>query len=418
METVASPRVVSMMRSPLFAAVVFLATVVQVCGVPVLTLFGGGGTWDGPLTPAVVIVLVILACLAQAASLMLVASRPVLAMLATVVLYLVVAVGLAVPNWAGPMHLVIAIAMFAVGTARPPSVAAAWAAFGVVGACVVLAAWAAGIGTPADQVIGFLLTEGTSLASTSFAGVALGILWAVLERRAARARQRAIDLEEEQAAAIERSRATERARIAQELHDVAGQHLAGLVSLCDASAELAPAHPDQALRLIEEVRAEGRYAAASLYGALGDLRSVEDVAHAPTPDLRDLETLARFWRERGMDVSLEVRGDVDEAPVVVSSTAYRAVQEGLSNAAKHAPGAPVEVRVTVDAERLHAGITNGSPRHSRPGEDDLGLGWGLENLRDKLALVDGTLDASGDESRGWHLAVEIPFARPREIVRD
>ncbi|MFT2604035.1 hypothetical protein ACMWQW_29615, partial [Escherichia coli] len=70
------------------------------------------------------IVLVILACLAQAASLMLVASRPVLAMLATVVLYLVVAVGLAVPNWAGPMHLVIAIAMFAVGTARPPSVAA------------------------------------------------------------------------------------------------------------------------------------------------------------------------------------------------------------------------------------------------------------------------------------------------------
>ncbi|MFX8727645.1 hypothetical protein ABTM60_20550, partial [Acinetobacter baumannii] len=71
-----------------------------------------------------------------------------------------------------------------------------------------------------------------------------------------------------------------------------------------------------------------------------------------------------------------------------------------------------------DAERLHAAVTNGSPRHSRAGEDDLGLGWGLENLRDKLALVDGTLDASGDESRGWHLAVEIPFVRPREIVRD
>ncbi|MFX5668650.1 sensor histidine kinase, partial [Acinetobacter baumannii] len=81
---------------------------------------------------------------------------------------------------------------------------------------------------------------------------------------------------------------------------------------------------------------------------------------------------------------LEVRGDLEDAPVVVSSTAYRAVQEGLSNAAKHAPGAPVEVRVTVDAERLHAAVTNGSPRHSRAGEDDLGLGWGLENLRDKL----------------------------------
>lgn len=330
MEQVASPRVVSLMRSPLFVGVVFVATVVQVCGVPVLTLFSGGGTWDSSLPPAVVITLTVLACLAQAAALMLVASRPVLAMMVTVALYLVVAVALAVPNWASPMHLVIAIAMFALGTARPTSIAVAWASFAVVGALVVLASWAAGLGAPAERVIGFLLTEGVSLASTSFAGVALGILWAVLERRAARARQRALDLEEEQAAAIERSRAAERGRIAQELHDVAGQHLAGLVSLCDATTELAPAHPEQALRLIEEVRAEGRYAAASLYGALGDLRAVEEVTHAPTPDLRDLDTLAGFWRERGMDVTVQVHGDLDLVPVVVSATAYRAVQEGLS----------------------------------------------------------------------------------------
>ena len=418
MEPVTSPRVVSLMRSPLFVGVVFVATAVQVCGVPVLTLFGGGGTWDGALPPAVVIILTIVACAAQAACLALAASRPVLAMLSTVALYLVVALGLAVPNWAGPMHIVIAIAMFAVGTARPASVAAAWAAFAVVGACVALACWAAGIGAPADRVLGFLLTEGTALASTSFAGLALGILWSALERRTARARQHAIDLQEQQSAAIERSRAAERGRIAQELHDVAGQHLAGLVSLCDASAELAPEHPEQALRLIEEVRAEGRYAAASLYGALGDLRAVDAGAQVPTPDLRDLNTLADFWRQRGMDASLRVGGDLESVPAVVSATAYRAVQEGLSNAAKHAAGARVEIDVTVDAARLRVRVANGAPRQARVGERELGLGWGLDGLREKVSLVDGFLDASSDGAGGWHLSVEIPFARERERVHD
>ncbi|WP_164878263.1 sensor histidine kinase [Microbacterium enclense] len=418
MEQVASPRVVALMRSPLFVGVVFVAIVVQVCGVPVLTLFSGGGTWDSALPPAVVVTLTVLACLAQAAALMLAASRPVPAMMATVVLYLIVAVALAVPNWASPMHLVIAMAMFALGTARPTSVAVAWAAFAVVGALVALASWAASLGAPAERVIGFLLTEGVSLASTSFAGVALGILWAVLERRAARARQRALDLEEEQAAAIERSRVAERGRIAQELHDVAGQHLAGLVSLCDATTELAPAHPEQALRLIEEVRAEGRYAAASLYGALGDLRAVEEVIHAPTPDLRDLDTLAGFWRERGMDVSVQVRGDLDLVPVVVSATAYRAVQEGLSNAAKHAAGASVEVDVIVDADRLRVRVSNDAASRARTDEAHLGLGWGLDGLREKFALMEGTVDATDDGTGGWRLSVDVPFAEVRESVRD
>ena len=418
MDKVASPRVVSVMRSPLFAVVVFVATVVQVCAVPVLSLLGGIGTWDHALAPVVVIALTIAVCAVQAACLTLVASRPVFAMLAIIVCYLLVAVALGVPNWARPMYLVIAIAMFAVGSARPISVAAAWAAFGVVGASVGLASWAASTGTPANIVIGFLLSEGTALASTSFAGVALGILWAVLDRRAARERQRVLELEEEQSVAIERSRAAERGRIAQELHDVAGQHLAGLVSLCDASADLAPTHPQRALQLIEEVRAEGRYAAASLYGALGDLRAVDAVAHAPTPDLRDLDTLAGFWRERGMDVSVETRGDLDLAPVVVSATAYRVVQEGLSNVAKHAAGAPVAVRLAVEDERLHVSVENGAARNARPGEDDLGLGWGLDTLRDRLALVDGSLDASDDGVGGWRLTVDIPFAHARETVRD
>lgn len=410
--------VVATMRSPVFLAVVFLATVVQVCSDPVLAIASGTGEWAHTLSPQVVITLVAVICLAQAICVSQLASRPELAVVGAVGCYLLVAVVLGVPTWATPMQLVVAIAMFALGSARSIPVAAAWAAAGVVAAFAALGAWAANLGAPPEAIAGFLLTEGVSLASLSFAGVILGILWAVLERRTERARQRALDLQMQQAEAIEASRTAERGRIAQELHDVAGQHLAGLVSLCDASADLAPAHPQQALQLIDEVRAEGRYAAASLYGALGDLRAVEATAHTPTPDLRTLDQLVGFWRERGMDVTVETHGDLEAPPVVVSTTVYRAVQEALSNAAKHAPGAPVRIRVDIDPGRLEAVVANGAPRRPRADEGGLGLGWGLDNLRQRLTLVDGSLEAAADDVGGWRVGVEIPLPRTTEDVRD
>ncbi|MFM2720664.1 sensor histidine kinase [Microbacterium mcarthurae (nom. nud.)] len=418
MDKVARPSVVTIMRSPLFAVVVFIATVVQVCSDPVLAVTSGAGEWAHSLSPQVVITLVALICLAQAVCVSALAPRPVFAMLGALGCYLAVAVVLGVPTWATPMQLVVAIAMFAVGSAHTIPVAATWAAVGVGAGWASLGAWAAGLGVPPGAIIGFLLTEGVSLASLSFAGVALGLLWAALERRTERARQHALDLQAQQAEAIEASRTAERGRIAQELHDVAGQHLAGLVSLCDASADLAPAHPQQALHLIDEVRAEGRYAAASLYGALGDLRAVEATAHAPTPDLRNLDELLSFWRERGMDVVATTEGDAELPPAVVSTTAYRAIQEALSNAAKHAPGAPVRVHLEIDPGRVHATVENGASRRARDSESGLGLGWGLDNLRQRLALVDGALHAASDDADGWRVGVDIPLPRTTEAVRD
>src|SRR3546814_10215650 len=74
---------------------------------------------------------------------------------------------------------------------------------------------------------------------------------------------------------VARARTVERARIARELHDVAGQHLAGLITLSDAALSLAADRPEEALRLVEDVRSEGRFAAASLAGAIADLGAVE-----------------------------------------------------------------------------------------------------------------------------------------------
>lgn len=418
----ASPRtssgVARTLTSSVFVIVVFAATVVQVCSDPILAISSGAAKWTHALPPEAVIALTALICLVQAVCASRAASRPELAMAGTVGCYLLVAVGLGVPTWATPMQLVVAISMFAVGAARAIPVAAAVAAAGVVVALIALGGWAASVGASPEAVAGFLLTEGVSLASLSFAGVALGILYAVLERRAERERRRAADLQQQQAEAIEASRTAERGRIAQELHDVAGQHLAGLVSLCDASAELAPAHPQQALHLIEEVRAEGRYAAASLYGALGDLREVEATAHTPTPDLRHLDGLVAFWRERGQDVSAETRGDPEVLPAVVSTTAYRGIQEALSNAAKHAAGAAVDIRVRIGSDRLVAVVHNGPPRRPRADEPGLGLGWGLDSLRQKLTLVDGTLVTGADGSGGWRVEVDIPLPQTTEASRD
>lgn len=410
--------VTSLLRSPLSAALIFLATVIPVCSDPLLAVLSGSGQWGHIWPPLVVISLVSLGCLLQAVAASQLASHPALSVVGTSACYLIVAIGLNVPTWVAPMHLVIGISMFALGSYGPAGRAALTVSVVLVAAVAVLAFWAQEAGLPPSAVLSFVLTEGGGLVSVSVAAVGLGLLWSAHERRTQAARKRAQDAERERERAVEESRNAERGRIAQELHDVAGQHLAGLVSLCDASLELAPARPAQALELIEEVRAEGRYAAASLYGALGDLRAVDTATQSPTPDLRRIDALIDFWSERGMKVSLRAQGELGLLPVVVSTTAYRAVKEGLSNAAKHAPGAPVDVTVRVTSSRLDATVVNGPANWRRAAEEELGLGWGLDSLRDKLALVDGKLHSSAEGAGGWRFTVQIPFPRQGEAIDD
>lgn len=402
-------QVAAVLGSRTFAAIVAVATIVQVCVDPIVGLISSAGGWEHPLPAAAVITLAGIGCALQAGCLLLIPARSVLAVIGTLASYLAVALLLGVPTWAQPMQLVVAASLFGVAASRPLCIAVL-CGIGAVGIAVAsLTQWAAASGAPASSIVGFVLTEASTISATAFAAVALGSVWAMHERRARRARERATRIARTRTEALEATRNAERGRIAQELHDVAGQHLAGLVSLCDASIQLAPAHPQQALELLEEVRSEGRYAAASLYGALGDLRSVDTGEQTPTPDLRHAKQLVRFWRERGMAATAAFGGDLEMPPTVVSTTAYRALQEGLSNCAKHAPGAAVTVSVLIGPRELRVSVTNGAPSRRRPTEAGLGLGWGLDNLRQKLALVDGELGAVATAEGGWTLGVKIPF---------
>ena len=131
------------LRSPVFVAVVFVATVVQVCSDPVLAIFSGTGQWDHTLPPQAVIALTAFICLAQAVCVSRSGTRPELGVLGAVACYLVVAVALGVPTWATPMQLVIAISMAALGSARRIPVSATWAAGTVALSAVALGGWAA-----------------------------------------------------------------------------------------------------------------------------------------------------------------------------------------------------------------------------------------------------------------------------------
>jgi signal transduction histidine kinase len=248
----------------------------------------------------------------------------------------------------------------------------------------------------------------------------LGGLWGSRSRKLAVERSEAEAARREHDQRITRAEQAERERIAQELHDVAAQHLSGLLSLANAAVDLADDDPHTAVSLIADVREEGRFAVASIYGALGELRSRGAEHPEPTPDAQQLDRLVGQWRARGMRVELLALGDLTTLPAVVSVTAYRTVQEALANAAKHAPGAHVRVRVLVDVARLSLTVENAAPARSASASasgNGIGLGWGLSGLRQRLTFLNGTLRAGPATDGGWRVSVDLPLTQPEATGR-
>ncbi|MDQ1205202.1 sensor histidine kinase [Microbacterium sp. SORGH_AS_0862] len=394
----------------IFAAIMCVATLAQVLVTPISALVDTSVAWTLPLSPAVMITALTLGCMLQSASLALSARHPVLALTATIAAYVALLFVTNAPMWLAAMQLVIVLALFLVAARATPVLALGWAALITSAIALVWVGWTMTLGENPAHIVAFLIAEITRFALLAFSAAALGIWWHVVVSRADRARRGAEAVEREHEERIEQARAAERARIAQELHDVAGQHLAGLITLADAALKMAPAHPADALELVEDVRAEGRFAAASLASALQDLRAVDSGPIEVTRDLRQTAELIEFWRARGADVRLVSTAHPDDLPAVVSTTAYRVIAESLTNAAKYAPGARVEVTVGLSEGVLEISVVNA------PGPDDaerhpgIGLGWGLTALGDRAELLGGSLTATTTSEGGWHVRTRLPVA--------
>ncbi|MGN6187859.1 MAG: sensor histidine kinase [Conexibacter sp.] len=224
-------------------------------------------------------------------------------------------------------------------------------------------------------------------------------------------RERAVRLEVEQRGRIEQAREAERLRIAREMHDALGHRLS-LVALHAGALEFrrdAPA--DEVADAAAVIRDTAHVALEELREVIGVLRSAEEGApKAPQPTLASIPTLIEESRAAGMRVTS--RFDVpraEDAPAALGRTAYRIVQEGLTNARKHAPAAAVEVAVTV-GERLVVRIASRRPAGGlrRPAAPP-GSGSGLIGLGERVALAGGTLEHGWDPSGDFVLLARLPW---------
>ena len=216
------------------------------------------------------------------------------------------------------------------------------------------------------------------------------------------------DTERAQRAVLE-----ERTRIARELHDVVAHHL----SLIAVQAETAPYRLGQ---LPEPARAEfgalsevAREALTEMRRLLGVLRQDQPAGLAPQPQLADLPVLVDTARRAGVNVELSVPGELDKVPPGVGVCAYRIVQGSLSNASQHASGAAVTVSVDHDARAVQLRVANGPgvaavrPQDAR----ERGRGHGLTGMRERVALLGGSLSAGPTPAGGFMVSAVLPLGK-------
>ena len=142
---------------------------------------------------------------------------------------------------------------------------------------------------------------------------------------------------------------------------------------------------------------------AQLVDLLGD--------HEPATDqtgLRALDELVRRAAATGLAVSYAFSGDDNEVSPELANAAFHVTQEGITNALKHAPGAPIRVAVHAASGGLSVVVENGPPRDTATGLEDAGGTHGINGLRDRLAVVGGELRAGPTRDGGWRLTAELP----------
>jgi signal transduction histidine kinase len=300
--------------------------------------------------------------------------------------------------------LALLVALYTVAATRPRREALAAAAVLEVGA--VLAA--VRFGPARDPFVSLVFLTGLVAAAVSLGTTVRNrrtYLGALVERAAALERER--DQQARLAATAERS------RIAREMHDVVAHSLTVVVTLAEAAAVTAEADPAAAREAMGQVARTGRTALAEMRKLLGVLRAEQDGdreddggTRAPVPGLHRLDQLVDDARAAGLPVRLTVSGAARPLPTTVDVTAYRLVQESLTNALRHAVD-PTGVRVLLrwrdDALLVEVGDDG------RPGAPVADGGHGLAGMRERLALFGGTLTSGPGPAGGWTVSAVLPL---------
>ena len=251
-----------------------------------------------------------------------------------------------------------------------------------------------------------------------FLAVSPLLIGAVVRQRRSGERQLA---EQELRHSGERALLEERQRIARELHDVVAHHMSVIAIQAEAAPYKTADPPPELVESFVEIRASALAGLSELRRVLGVLRTGgRDTA--PQPGLAELDALLDSARSGGVSVTVTSSGNPVPLPDGVDLSAYRIVQEALSNAMRHAPGSHVELRLAYLPDALALEICNDAALRAVPvlvasGDRAAGGGGhGLVGMRERTAMLGGSLDAGPTGDGGFRVAAVLPVSPPEEAA--
>lgn len=371
--------------------------VFDLCVIAVLVLTVLGAAVSGEVAAA-------LLGLAMTVALVWRRSRPGPAYAAVAAASVLQAVVLDVPV---PSQFAYPIALYSVaryGTARA---GAAALGVGLVGAVVAAWDWTRLFDSDfrTDGFASYALLIGVIVVAAWALGTLGRTRAAYVEQLVARSEQ----LEREAAQQAELAASDERARIAREMHDVVAHGLSVIVVQADGARYAAAQDPEVATRTLETIAGTGREALTDMRRLLGLLRS-DDTGVRPQPGLADLVFLLEQASASGTDLVADLPDPLPELPEALALTAYRVVQEGLTNVRRHAgPGVHVVVRLVVADGELAVSVGDDGRGAGADGPRGDGRGLGLVGMRERVTTVGGTLDAGPRPGGGFAVDARIPL---------
>ncbi len=270
----------------------------------------------------------------------------------------------------------------------------------VTAGCLLLASLTAG-----------QLPAGNTYAVVGWSGMAAAVGAAVRSQRQvlAAAQERAVRAEQSRDEEAQRRVAAERLRIAHELHDVVAHHISVINVQAGVARHLLDVDPAQARASVTVIRESSQAVLTELSAILGLLRAPEDqVSQQPAPSLRDATAIVDAMRNAGMHVTWTVTGQPYDLEPLIDLTAYRIVQESLTNAAKYGDGA-AEASVEYDSNAVRLTVANTIEANASAAP---GSGYGLIGMRERVASVGGRIDIGGIDQRRFLVTAELPRELP------
>jgi signal transduction histidine kinase len=247
--------------------------------------------------------------------------------------------------------------------------------------------------------------EGADAGSYVFFGIVFGAPWA-FGRAMRRRRRHERVLEQRAVEAV----ADERARIARELHDIVAHAISVIVVQARGGRRALADAPDEARASFDAIEMTSQSALVEMRRLLGMLRATdEEIARSPRPSLAHIDVLIDQVRATGLPVELSVEGAPRELPAGVDVSAYRIVQEALTNAIKHAGPARARVGIRYEADELAIEIVDDGPGSG----DGSGTGHGVIGMRERVNVFGGDFAAGPRAEGGYALRARLPLTSAR-----